>query len=48
VQWVWQYSDQPAKVENRQVELLSEVREVSTGVARIVELEEQGWTYLRP
>jgi intracellular sulfur oxidation DsrE/DsrF family protein len=37
-----------SKAESRQVELLSDVREVPTGVARITELEEQGWTYLRP
>ena len=37
-----------SKAENKQIELLGEVREVPTGVARITELEEQGWTYLRP
>ena len=37
-----------SKAENKPIELLGEVREVPTGVARITELEEQGWTYLRP
>jgi intracellular sulfur oxidation DsrE/DsrF family protein len=37
-----------SKAENKQIDLLSEVQEVPTGVARITELEEQGWTYLRP
>ncbi len=37
-----------SKAENKQIELLGQVREVPTGVARITELEEQGWTYLRP
>jgi uncharacterized protein len=37
-----------SKAENKQIDLLAEVREVPTGVARITELEEQGWTYLRP
>ncbi len=37
-----------SKAENKPVDLLSEVREVPTGVARITELEEQGWSYLRP
>jgi intracellular sulfur oxidation DsrE/DsrF family protein len=37
-----------SKAENKQIDLLSEVREVPTGVVRITELEEQGWTYLRP
>jgi uncharacterized protein len=37
-----------SKAESKSIDLLSEVREVPTGVARITELEEQGWTYLRP
>jgi intracellular sulfur oxidation DsrE/DsrF family protein len=34
--------------EEKNITLLPEAREVPTGVARITELEEQGWTYLRP
>jgi hypothetical protein len=37
-----------SKAESKPITLLSEVREVPTGVARITELEEAGWTYLRP
>jgi intracellular sulfur oxidation DsrE/DsrF family protein len=37
-----------SKAENKPITLLAEVREVPTGVARITELEEAGWTYLRP
>jgi intracellular sulfur oxidation DsrE/DsrF family protein len=37
-----------SKAENKTISLLPEARLVPTGVARIVELEEQGWTYLRP
>lgn len=34
--------------ENHPIEFLSGVKEVPTGVVRIAELQEQGWTYLRP
>lgn len=37
-----------SKAENKQISFLSGVTEVPSGVARIVELEEQGWQYLRP
>lgn len=37
-----------AKAENKDITFLSGVTEVPSGVARIVELEEQGWQYLRP
>jgi intracellular sulfur oxidation DsrE/DsrF family protein len=37
-----------SKAENREITLLAEAREVPTGVARITELQEQSWTYLRP
>lgn len=35
-------------VEEKNITLLPEAHEVPTGVVRITELEEQGWTYLRP
>jgi uncharacterized protein len=37
-----------SKAEEKPVTLLAEAREVPTGVVRITELEEAGWTYLRP
>ena len=37
-----------SKAENQTITLLPGTREVATGVVRITELEEQGWTYLRP
>lgn len=37
-----------SKAENTLLKLLPEARVVPTGVARITELEEEGWTYLRP
>jgi len=37
-----------SKAENKSLTLLPEARLVPTGVVRITELEEQGWTYLRP
>ena len=37
-----------SKAENKLIVLLAGVQVVPTGVARITELEESGWTYLRP
>jgi len=37
-----------SKQENKTITLVPEARLVPTGIARIVELEEQGWTYVRP
>jgi intracellular sulfur oxidation DsrE/DsrF family protein len=37
-----------SKQENTQIMLISEARIVPAGIARITELEEQGWTYVRP
>jgi uncharacterized protein len=37
-----------SKQENKTISLVPEARLVPTGVARIVELEEEGWTYIRP
>jgi uncharacterized protein len=36
------------KQENKEIKLLPESRVVPTGIARIVELQEEGWTYVRP
>nr|WP_294550353.1 DsrE family protein [uncultured Rhodopila sp.] len=37
-----------SKQENKEITLVSQARIVPAGIARIVELEEQGWTYVRP
>lgn len=37
-----------SKQENKSITLVPEARIVPAGIARIVELEEQGWTYVRP
>ncbi|MBV9653924.1 MAG: hypothetical protein JOZ42_05110 [Acetobacteraceae bacterium] len=37
-----------SKQENKEISLLPEARVVPTGIGRIVELQEQGWTYVRP
>jgi uncharacterized protein len=37
-----------SKAEGEEIRLLDGVHEVPTGVVRITELQEQGWTYLRP
>jgi intracellular sulfur oxidation DsrE/DsrF family protein len=37
-----------SKQENKDLTLVPQARVVPTGIARIVELEEQGWTYVRP
>ena len=37
-----------SKQENKEITLVPQARIVPTGIARIVELEEQGWTYVRP
>lgn len=35
-------------VENKPISLVPEAHIVSAGIARVVELEEDGWTYIRP
>jgi len=40
-------SNQSSK-ENKSITLVPEAHVVSTGIARIVELQELGWTYVRP
>jgi intracellular sulfur oxidation DsrE/DsrF family protein len=37
-----------SKLENKDITLVPEARVVPAGIARIVDLEEQGWTYVRP
>jgi uncharacterized protein len=37
-----------SKQENKSITLVPEARLVPAGIARIVELEEEGWTYVRP
>jgi uncharacterized protein len=37
-----------SKQENKDITLVPEAHIVPTGIARIVELEEEGWTYVRP
>jgi uncharacterized protein len=36
------------KAENRKISLVSQAAVVRSGVVRIIELQEQGWTYVRP
>jgi len=36
------------KAEGRKIELLPQVAVVPAGVARLTELQEQGWSYIRP
>jgi len=35
-------------IEKKEISLVPQARLVSAGIARVVELEEQGWTYVRP
>ena len=37
-----------SKQESKEITLLPEARAVPTGIARITELQEQGWAYVRP
>jgi intracellular sulfur oxidation DsrE/DsrF family protein len=37
-----------SKQEDKDITLVPEARLVPAGIARITELEEQGWTYVRP
>ncbi len=36
------------KVENKEIPLIPEATVVRSGVVRVMELQEQGWTYVRP
>lgn len=37
-----------SKTENKEILLISEATVVKSGVVRVMELEEQGWTYVKP
>ena len=37
-----------SKVENKEIPLISEAKVVKSGVVRVLELQEQGWTYVKP
>ena len=37
-----------SKQEGKEISLLPEAHLIPTGIARIVQLQEQGWTYIRP
>ena len=37
-----------SKVEGKEIPLISEAKIVKSGVVRVMELQEQGWTYVRP
>src|SRR5271165_1871706 len=37
-----------SKMENKEISLVPQARVVPTGIARVVELEEGGWSYVRP
>ena len=37
-----------SKQEGKEISLLPEARLVPAGIGRIVQLQEQGWTYIRP
>jgi hypothetical protein len=36
------------KVENKDIPIVPQAQEVKSGVVRVMELEEQGWTYVKP
>jgi intracellular sulfur oxidation DsrE/DsrF family protein len=36
------------KAEAKEVPLISQAKVTESGVVRLMELQEQGWTYLRP
>ena len=37
-----------SKAENKAIPLISEAKVVKSGVVRVMELQEQGWTYVKP
>ena len=36
------------KAENKDIPLISKAKVVKSGVVRVMELQEQGWTYVKP
>ena len=37
-----------SRAESKEVPLISEAKIVKSGVVRVMELQEQGWTYVKP
>jgi uncharacterized protein len=37
-----------SKAENKEIPLISQAKVVKSGVVRVMELQEQGWTYVKP
>ena len=37
-----------SRVESKEIPLISEAKVVKSGVVRVMELQEQGWTYVKP
>lgn len=37
-----------SKAESKEIPLISEAKIVASGVVRVIELQEQGWTYVKP
>jgi uncharacterized protein len=37
-----------SKVENKEIPIIPEATVVKSGVVRVMELQEQGWTYVKP
>ena len=37
-----------SKVENKEIPLMAEAKVVKSGVVRVMELQEQGWSYVKP
>jgi intracellular sulfur oxidation DsrE/DsrF family protein len=40
--------DNMSRVESKEIPLISEAKVVKSGVVRVMELQEQGWTYVKP
>jgi uncharacterized protein len=40
--------DNMSRVESKEIPLMSEAKIVKSGVVRVMELQEQGWTYVKP
>jgi intracellular sulfur oxidation DsrE/DsrF family protein len=40
--------DGMSKRESKQIALVGEAIEVATGIGHLIELQEQGWSYIRP
>ena len=41
-------SENMSKAESKEIPLISEAKVVKSGVVRVMELQEQGWTYVKP